>query len=138
MDSENLKQAGLKVTVPRMKILSILAETQQRHMSAEDIYKLLMEQGHDVGLATVYRVLTQFESAGLVIRHHFEGGHSIFELNEGEHHDHIVCSKCGLVEEFMDEVIEQRQAQIAQQKKFRMTDHSLYIFGVCEKCDQDS
>ncbi len=103
-------------------------------MSAEEIYKHLLEQGNDIGLATVYRVLTQFETAGLVIRHHFGDGRSVFELDQGEHHDHLVCIKCGIVVEFVDDVIEQRQAEIAKQKDFVMTDHSLYIFGVCAKC----
>lgn len=103
-------------------------------MSAEEIYKTLSDQGHDVGLATVYRVLTQFETAGLVIRHNFNDGHSVFELDQGVHHDHLVCIKCGQVEEFVDEIIEQRQAEIARQSKFKMTDHSLYIFGICSGC----
>ena len=134
MDSKNLKSAGLKVTLPRTKILSILEKSGSRHMSAEELYKSLIEQGDDVGLATVYRVLTQFEAAGLVIRHHFGDGHSVFELDQGEHHDHIVCIKCGEVEEFVDEVIEQRQAEIAIRKNYKMTDHSLYIFGLCPVC----
>jgi Fur family ferric uptake transcriptional regulator len=135
LDSKDLKNAGLKVTLPRTKILKILETAGSRHMSAEEIYKVLIEQNNDVGLATVYRVLTQFETAGLVIRHHFGDGHSVFELDQGEHHDHIVCIKCGIVEEFVDEIIEQRQAEIAKQKKFKMTDHSLYIFGVCSGCE---
>jgi len=135
LGSKDLKNAGLKVTLPRTRIFNILETAGARHMSAEEIYKMLIEQGDDVGLATVYRVLTQFETAGLVIRHHFGDGHSVFELDQGEHHDHLVCIKCGAVEEFMDEIIEQRQAQIAQQKKFKMTDHSLYIFGVCAACE---
>ena len=118
MSNHQLKQAGLKVTVPRLKILSILENSVERHMSAEDVYKCLVEHGHDVGLATVYRVLTQFEAAGLVIRHHFESGHSIFELDQGAHHDHIVCIKCGLIEEFVDDIIEERQAEIAAKKRF--------------------
>ncbi|MFA7592796.1 MAG: ferric iron uptake transcriptional regulator [Thiohalobacteraceae bacterium] len=135
MDSHELRKAGLKVTLPRMKILEILAShSRDRHMSAEDIYKALLEEGEDIGLATVYRVLTQFESADLVSRHHFEGGHSVFELNEGTHHDHIVCVKCGRVDEFMDEVIEQRQRVIAENAGYEITDHSLYIYGICATC----
>lgn len=109
--------------------------TASRHLSAEDIYKALLETGDDIGLATVYRVLTQFEAAGLVIRHYFEGGHSVFELDEGEHHDHLVCVKCGKVEEFVDSVIEERQLAIAKKMNFQMTDHSLYIYGICENCN---
>lgn len=139
MENRELKKAGLKVTAPRVKILYILETSLEtsgvRHLSAEDIYKTLVEMGDDVGLATVYRVLTQFESAGLVIRHHFEGGHSVFELDDGKHHDHLVCIKCSQVVEFIDPVIEQRQEVIAKEKKFRMTDHALYIYGVCERCE---
>lgn len=134
MTTEDLKQAGLKATLPRIKILELLEASKDRHLSAEDIYKILLETGEDVGMATVYRVLTQFEDAGLVNRHHFEGGISVFELNQGEHHDHILCVKCGKVEEFVDEVIEQRQRIIAEQAGFSMTDHALYIYGVCAKC----
>lgn len=139
MENQELKKAGLKVTAPRVKILHILETSLQttgiRHLSAEDVYKKLLEMGDDVGLATVYRVLTQFESAGLVIRHHFEGGHSVFELDDGKHHDHLVCIKCGQVVEFIDPVIEQRQEAIAKEKQFRMTDHALYIYGVCIRCE---
>ncbi|HXH55313.1 MAG TPA: ferric iron uptake transcriptional regulator [Gammaproteobacteria bacterium] len=139
MENQELKKAGLKVTAPRVKILHILETSLHtmgiRHVSAEDVYKKLLEMGDDVGLATVYRVLTQFESAGLVIRHHFEGGHSVFELDDGKHHDHLVCIKCGQVVEFIDPVIEERQEAIAKEKQFRMTDHALYIYGVCGKCE---
>jgi Fur family ferric uptake transcriptional regulator len=138
LELKNLKSVGLKVTLPRTKILGILENAGSRHMSAEEIYKCLIEQGDDVGLATVYRVLTQFEAAGLVIRHHFGEGYSVFELDQGVHHDHLVCIKCGDVEEFVDEVIEQRQAEIAKQQNFKMTDHSLYIFGVCSICEAPS
>ncbi len=117
-----------------MKILDILAASGLRHLSAEEIYKLLLQSGDDVGFATVYRVLTQFEEAGLVIRHNFGDGRSVFELDRGEHHDHLVCTKCGAVEEFIDDVIEQRQAEIAQRCNFEMLDHSLYIFGICKDC----
>ena len=134
MESQDLRKVGLKVTLPRMKILEILEQNEQRHLSAEDVYKALLEAGEDIGLATVYRVLTQFETAGLVTRHHFEGGHSVFELSQGEHHDHILCVKCGRVDEFVDEVIEERQHKIAEKAGYEMTDHSLYIYGVCEKC----
>ncbi|HSH30653.1 MAG TPA: ferric iron uptake transcriptional regulator [Thiohalobacter sp.] len=134
MESQDLRKVGLKVTLPRMRILEILGQDEQRHLSAEDVYKALLEAGEDIGLATVYRVLTQFETAGLVTRHHFEGGHSVFELSQGEHHDHILCVKCGRVDEFVDEVIEERQHKIAEKAGYEMTDHSLYIYGVCEQC----
>lgn len=135
MDSNSqLRSAGLKVTLPRMKILKILEDSRDRHLSAEDVYKTLLEQDDDVGLATVYRVLTQFEQAGLVLRHHFEGGHSVFELDEQGHHDHLVCLKCNKVVEFVDDVIEQRQKAIAEKHKMSLTDHSLYLYGICEKC----
>jgi Fur family transcriptional regulator, ferric uptake regulator len=136
MSSENheLRKAGLKVTLPRVKILQLLENSETRHLSAEDVYKALIEADEDVGLATVYRVLTQFESAGLVMRHHFEGGHSVFELSTMEHHDHLVCSKCGLVEEFFDEVIETQQEKIAAKFGFEITDHSLYLYGICKAC----
>ncbi|TDQ47484.1 Fur family ferric uptake transcriptional regulator [Permianibacter aggregans] len=136
MDNSQLRNAGLKVTLPRMKILQILEQAPNRHMSAEDVYKMLMEQGDDVGLATVYRVLTQFEQAGLVLRHHFEGGHSVFELDEQGHHDHLVCLRCNKVVEFVDEVIEQRQKAVAEKHKMTLTDHSLYLYGICEKCSK--
>lgn len=134
MDKEQLKNAGLKVTLPRIKILKILEVSEQRHMSAEDIYQQLISAGDDVGLATVYRVLTQFESAGLITRHNFEGDHAVYELDEGEHHDHLVCVKCGLVEEFIDDVIEERQEAIAKRLDFKITDHSLNIYGLCQQC----
>ena len=134
MESADIKKAGLKVTLPRVKILDIMESSSMRHLSAEDVYKQLLEDGEEVGLATVYRVLTQFETAGLVTRHHFEGGHSVFELNQGHHHDHIVCVKCGKIEEFVDETIEQRQKDIAAKAGFEITDHCLYIYGVCASC----
>lgn len=136
MGNQDLRDAGLKVTLPRVKILQILENADIRHLSAEEIYKALLNSGEDVGLATVYRVLTQFEGAGLVTRHNFEGGHSVFELNQGEHHDHLVCEQCGLVEEFVDDVIETRQQDIAKAKGFRITDHSLNIYGICGKCQE--
>ncbi len=131
MNSTDIKNAGLKVTTPRMRILQIL---QEGHLTAEEIYKELAAQGSEVGLATVYRVLTQFENAGLVIKHNFGDGRAVYELAKGEHHDHLVCIKCGKVEEFIDDVIEQRQAQIAKEKNFKMTDHSLHIIGFCASC----
>jgi Fur family ferric uptake transcriptional regulator len=133
-ESQELRNAGLKVTLPRLKILEILERSNARHISAEDMYKALLESGEDIGLATVYRVLTQFEAAGLVTRHHFEGGHSVFELNQGGHHDHILCVKCGRVDEFVDTEIEARQKKIASAKGYEMTDHSLYIYGICSSC----
>lgn len=133
-ESEQLKNAGLKITAPRIKVLHILEQSLNHHLSAEDIYKALLETGEDVGLATVYRVLTQFEVAGLVSRHNFEGGHSVFELTQGEHHDHLVCVQCGVVEEFIDEVIEERQQQIASKAHFKMTGHALNIYGICPQC----
>ena len=131
---QQLKELGLKVTLPRLKVLQILEQSIQHHLSAEDVYKALLATGEDVGLATVYRVLTQFEASGLIHRHNFEGGYSVFELSHGEHHDHLVCVTCGRVEEFVDEVIEQRQKVIAERAQFKMTDHSLNIYGVCPAC----
>ncbi len=130
MNSQDLKKAGLKVTLPRMKILQILEQAEEHHHTAEDIYRHLLDDGEDIGLATVYRVLTQFEAAGLVRRHHFEGGQAVFELERGEHHDHMVSIKSGRVVEFFDEVIEKRQKEIAAQHGFRITDHALVLYGV--------
>jgi len=138
LESSELRKAGLKVTLPRVKILDILENSDSRHHSAEDVYKALLETGEDIGLATVYRVLTQFESAGLVKRHHFEGGQSVFELNEGSHHDHILCVKCGRVDEFVDEVIEKHQKAIAAELGYEMTDHCLYMYGICSACRDKS
>jgi len=138
MTSHDLRELGLKATVPRVKILEIMEQSKLRHFSAEDIYKALLDEGEDVGIATIYRVLTQFEGAGLVTRHHFEGGISVFELDHGEHHDHILCIKCGKVEEFVDNIIEQRQKAIAEEAGFSMTDHSLNIYGVCKECQKNS
>ncbi|HNZ57090.1 MAG TPA: ferric iron uptake transcriptional regulator [Methylophilaceae bacterium] len=132
-DQSDLKNAGLKATLPRLKILSLFENSKERHLSAEDIYKVMIGAGEDVGLATVYRVLTQFEQAGLLIRHHFESGKAVFELNGGNHHDHIVCIKCGRVEEFYDAEIEKRQISAAEKLGFKMQDHSLTIYGVCAK-----
>ncbi|MAM70207.1 MAG: ferric iron uptake transcriptional regulator [Gammaproteobacteria bacterium] len=133
-ENQELRAAGLKVTLPRVKIMQILEAAESRHMSAEDVYKALRDADEDVGLATVYRVLTQFESAGLVMRHHFEGGHSVFEMMTEDHHDHIVCTKCGKVEEFYDAVIEEQQKKQAKAKGFTISDHSLYIYGLCKDC----
>jgi len=130
---DSLKDAGLKTTAPRLKILGLFESGLERHMSAEDIYKLLLTSGDEVGLATVYRVLTQFEQAGLLLRHNFEGGKSVFELNQGKHHDHIVCLQCGHVEEFYDATIEARQEKIAVERGFSIQDHSLYIYADCTK-----
>lgn len=136
LDKAELKRVGLKVTGPRVKILQLLeaAARENTHLSAEDIYKHLSDDGEEVGLATVYRVLTQFETADLVMRHNFESGVSVFELNDGHHHDHIVCVKCGKVKEFIDNVIEERQVTIAKAEEFEMTDHSLVIYGICKGC----
>lgn len=133
-ENQQLKGVGLKITVPRLKVLQILEQSTSHHLSAEDVYKALLEMGEDVGLATVYRVLTQFETAGLIHRHNFEGGYSVFEINQGTHHDHLVCVKCGQVEEFVDEVIEKRQIMIVERAHFKMTDHSLNIYGLCPAC----
>jgi Fur family ferric uptake transcriptional regulator len=138
MESSDLKKAGLKVTLPRMKILDLMESSTVRHQSAEDIYQTLRDEGEEVGLATVYRVLTQFEAAGLVTRHHFEGGQAVFELNREGHHDHIVCVGCGKVEEFVDEIIEEQQAKIAEDKGYQITDHSLILYGKCPECQKAS
>jgi len=137
-EPDELKNAGLKATLPRLKVLSLFENSQERHLSAEDVYKILLNTGEDVGLATVYRVLTQFEQAGLLIRHHFESGKAVFELNQGGHHDHIVCVKCGRVAEFYDEEIEKRQKIAATERGFTMQEHALTIYGVCAKqpCDR--
>ena len=133
LKKQDIKKAGLKITLPRVKILEILEHCEQRHVSAEDVHMQLKANDEEIGLATVYRVLTQFESAGLVERHQFDGGHSVFELNRGMHHDHIVCMKCGKVEEFIDQSIENRQREIAESKGFAIADHSLVIYGDCQK-----
>ena len=134
MDNTNLKKAGLKITLPRVKILQILEKAADHHLSAEDVYRVLIESGEDIGLATVYRVLTQFEEAGLVVRHNFEGPHAVFELDHGQHHDHLVCVKCDRVEEFVDRVIEERQQHVAAEAGYTITDHSLTIYGICKAC----
>ena len=129
MQSQDIKQAGLKITQPRLKILELLTDSSDKHLRAEEIYRLLLENGDEIGLATVYRVLTQFETAGLVVRHNFEGGQAVFELASDDHHDHMVCVKTGKVVEFYDEIIEQRQKDIAKEHGFKITDHSLILYG---------
>ncbi|GMR08989.1 MAG: ferric iron uptake transcriptional regulator [Gammaproteobacteria bacterium] len=138
MENQDLKRVGLKITQPRIKILEIFESRPAIHMTADDVYKVLADEGVQVGIATVYRVLTQFESTGLLKRHHFEEGQSVFELNQGLHHDHILCVRCGKVEEFIDETIEDRQRTIVEKAGFTMTDHCLYIYGVCSDCQSDS
>jgi len=134
-DSQDLKNAGLKATTPRLKILNLFETSDVRHLTAEDVYKILLADNEDVGLATVYRVLTQFEQAGLLIRHHFEGDKAVFELNQGKHHDHLVCLQCGKVEEFYDPDIEKRQDKVAKERGFVVREHSLYLFADCTKPD---
>jgi Fur family transcriptional regulator, ferric uptake regulator len=133
VEGKDLRKAGLKVTLPRLKILEILESSATRHLSAEDIYRTLLDSNEDIGLATVYRVLTQFEAAGLVSRHHFEDGMAVFELNQGTHHDHIVCLECGRVEEFMDSGIEDRQNSVAERLGFEIRDHSMVLYGKCKR-----
>ena len=135
LNNQDLRKLGLKVTGPRLKILALLETAEPHHMSAEDVYKALSASGEDVGLATVYRVLTQFQAAGLVQRHNFDGGYSVFELASEEHHDHIVCIDCGLVREFRDNTIEKQQDKIAEQLGFHLQDHSLCLYGRCLKTD---
>jgi Fur family ferric uptake transcriptional regulator len=133
-DPRELKNVGLKATLPRLRILSLFETSDVRHLTAEDVYRLLLKQGDaDIGLATIYRVLTQFEQAGLLIRHHFESGKAVFELNQGGHHDHLVCLQCGRVEEFYDAEIEKRQERIARERGFSIHEHSLYIYADCTK-----
>ncbi|MCC7006244.1 MAG: ferric iron uptake transcriptional regulator [Ottowia sp.] len=133
-DPSELKNIGLKATTPRLKILEIFQTSAQRHLSAEDIYRTLLTEHLDIGLATVYRVLTQFEQAGLLKRNNFESGKAIFELNEGSHHDHLVCLACGRVEEFFDAQIEERQKTVAQSRGFTLQDHALALYGLCASC----
>ena len=130
---QDLKTTGLKATAPRLRILNLFEHTKVRHLSAEDVYRLLLHDGLDIGLATVYRVLTQFEQAGLLTRHHFESGKAVFELNHGQHHDHLVCINCGRVEEFLDPEIERRQMQIAAERGFEIREHALYLYADCVK-----
>ena len=131
--AEELKSSGLKATLPRIKILEVFQQAQQRHMTAEEVYKILLNDGSDIGLATVYRVLMQFEQAGLLSRNHFEAGKAVFELNEGQHHDHLVCVHCGRVEEFYDAEIERRQQQIAEERGYKLQDHALSLYVVCNR-----
>jgi Fur family ferric uptake transcriptional regulator len=133
--SSDLRSIGLKATLPRLKILNLFEQSQKRHLSAEDVYKMLLAENMDVGLATVYRVLTQFAQAGLLVRHHFDAGKAVFELNEGGHHDHLVCLQCGRVEEFYDSDIEERQEKVARDRGFTVHDHSLYLYADCTKVD---
>ncbi len=131
--AEELKSSGLKATLPRIKILEVFQRPERRHLTAEDVFKMLLAEGADIGLATVYRVLMQFEQAGLLLRSNFESGKAVFELNEGEHHDHLVCLDCGRVEEFFDPEIEQRQRTIAVQRGFELQEHSLALYARCTK-----
>ena len=136
MEKDHLKAAGLKITTPRMRILDLLTTSGDRHLSAEDIYQQLSRTDTDISIATIYRVLTQFEAAGLVNRLNFEDEHALFEINHGEHHDHLVCVKCGKVKEFVDQIIEDRQQHVAKEAGFTITDHSLNIYGICGKCQR--
>jgi Fur family ferric uptake transcriptional regulator len=130
---QDLKTAGLKATLPRLKIINLFEHSSVRHLTAEDVYRQLLAEGLDVGLATVYRVLTQFEQAGLLVRHHFETGKAVFELNQGGHHDHLVCVQCGRVEEFFDSEIEKRQTKVAHERGFEIQEHALYLYAECVK-----
>lgn len=132
--SHDLKNIGLKATLPRLKILNLFENSDVRHLTAEDVYKMLLGEGMEIGLATIYRVLTQFEQAGILIRHHFESGKAVFELNQGGHHDHLVCIQCGHVEEFYDAEIERRQQEIAKERGYELQDHSLSLYVVCSDC----
>ena len=133
ISNQDLRKAGLKVTLPRIKILELLENSRQHHLSAEDIYKTLLEQGEDVGLATVYRVLHNFEAAGIIQRHHFENNHSVFEIMQEDHHDHLVCQNCNKVVEFTNETIEQEQHSVAEKHGFQLTGHSLNLYGYCDE-----
>ena len=139
MQSSDLRKAGLKATLPRLKILEVLQNNKQDHLSAEDVYRLLMEDEEDIGLATIYRVLSQFEDAGLVIRHHFEDGHALFELEQGPH-DHLICVKCGKIEEFFDNEMQQRQRDLANKSGFDLSKHTLVLYGDCQtaNCENDT
>ncbi len=132
---KELKSTGLKVTGPRLRVLDLFQHSETRHLTAEDVYRKLLEEHSDIGLATVYRVLTQFEQAGLLVRHHFESGKAVYELNEGRHHDHIVCLQCGRVEEFYDSEIEKRQNRVAHERGFAIHDHQLYLYADCIKAE---
>ncbi len=137
MSDQALRNKGLKVTTPRLKILQLF-EAKQTHLSADEVHSMIKEGGEPVGLATVYRVLTQFEQAGILVRHHFEDDRAVFELVQDNHHDHIVCARCSKVEEFFDETIEVRQAEIAQQHGFTLTDHAMTLYGVCSACQKEA
>ena len=132
-EPKDLKDMGLKATLPRLKILDLFESSDVRHLTADDVYRVLLNDNIDIGLATVYRVLTQFEQAGILVRHHFESGKAVYELNQGSHHDHLVCLQCGRVEEFFDEDIERRQKKIAKERGFEIHDHSLHIYADCIK-----
>ena len=132
-DPRELRDQGLKVTVPRLKVLDLFQHSPERHLTAEDVYRKLLDEHSDIGLATVYRVLTQFEQAGLLMRHHFEGGKAVYELNRGTHHDHLVCQQCGRVEEFYDAEIEKRQTRVAKERGFAIREHQLHIYADCIK-----
>ena len=134
MDAEDLKSAGLKVTLPRLKILEVLESSPSHHLSAEDIYRMLIEQHEEVGVATIYRVLSQFEESGIVHKLNFENNQAVYELCGADHHDHLVCVKCNKIIEFQDDVIEKHQIQIADKHGFELTDHSLYLYGLCKDC----
>lgn len=138
MKNDNLKKSGLKATLPRLKILELFEKGEEHHLSAEDIYKKLVLLDEELGLATIYRVLTQFEAANLIVRNHFEDGRFVYELNKGPHHDHVVCDRCGKVDEFVDETIENSQREVAEKFGFKITAHSLQIFGICPKCQSES
>ena len=132
-EHDDLKKTGLKATLPRLKVLGIFEKNKDQHLSAEDIFKIMLHTGDEVGLATIYRVLTQFEQSGILIRHHFESDKSVFELNEKDHHDHIVCLQCGFIKEFVDDEIENRQNMIAEKNGFKIIEHALYIYADCTK-----
>ncbi len=138
MDAEDLKTAGLKVTLPRLKILEVLEMSPNHHLSAEDIYRALIEQDEEIGVATIYRVLSQFEESGIVHKLSFENNQAVYELCSVDHHDHLVCVKCDTIIEFQDDVIEEHQLQIAKKYGFQLTDHSLYLYGLCNNCRSDS
>jgi Fur family ferric uptake transcriptional regulator len=136
-ETDELKQAGLKATRPRLMILQLLEDAEERHLTAEGVYRSLLEAGEEVGLATVYRVLTQFEQAGLVKRHHFDGERAFFELDEHKHHDHMVCMRCGKVEEFVNDEIERLQREVADEHGFKLTDHRMELYGLCAECQKE-
>ena len=131
-----LKGSGLKVTGPRLKILDLFETHAEEHLSAEDVYRILLEEGVEIGVATIYRVLTQFEQADILLRHHFESGKAVYELNKGDHHDHIVCVKCGRITEFHNPTIEKLQSQIAEENGYSIEDHALYLYGICGNCQK--